>query len=457
MNKLLLIAAALTAIAISALLFPNGAAGVLVCLLASVIAVALIYNFTGNDLITRRFLLNIFVVALLFRVMIAVVTDLYSLQAFFCPDAIAFDETGAYITSQWRGEQFSTIYRESVETFSDLRISGWGISYLAAVFYMVLGRNPLAVQMFISVLGAATPVLVYVCAKQLYGNERVSRLSAIFIALFPSMALWSSQVLKDGVVIFFLVLTLCVVSRLQKRFSFAYLALLFFCIAGISAFRFYILFALVPAIIAGFVIDPQKSVRYLVVRTGGFLLIAVFLSYLGFSNSIEKSLGTEGYTLDRLSANRQYLATADSGFGRDLDVRTAQGLSVALPVGFTYLMFAPFPWDVTNFRQSVTIPEVLVWWSLIPFLIYGLWYTIRHRLRHAIAILLFLFILTITYSISQGNVGTAYRQRSQIQVFYFVFISVGLSIVLERRDDAKRLRSIRLAKLRQTRQVNVGI
>jgi hypothetical protein len=72
-------------------------------------------------------------------------------------------------------------------------------------------------------------------------------------------------------------------------------------------------------------------------------------------------------------------------------------------------------------------------------MIYGLWYTIKNRLRDSIAILIFSLMLTLSYSVFQGNVGTAYRQRTQIQVFLFIFIAVGWSLIQERRENKKAL------------------
>jgi 4-amino-4-deoxy-L-arabinose transferase-like glycosyltransferase len=243
--------------------------------------------------------------------------------------------------------------------------------------------------------------------------------------------------LKDPVVIFFLVAALCILQRLQRGFSLKYLSLLIFCAGGIAAFRFYILLALAPAAVAGFIIDSRKSLRQVVARVVALLILGLGLSYFGFLGSIESKFGIGGfYTIERLSNNRKWLATAaESGYGKDVDVSTFSGMMSTLPLGFTYLMLAPFPWDVENVRQAVTIPEVIVWWVMIPLLGYGIWYTLRHRPRDAISILLFLLILTFTYSISQG--GTAYRQRSQVQVFYLIFVAVSLVVIKEKRDDVK--------------------
>jgi hypothetical protein len=103
-------------------------------------------------------------------------------------------------------------------------------------------------------------------------------------------------------------------------------------------------------------------------------------------------------------------------------------------------MLAPFPWDAANLRQAITIPEVLAWWATIPFLIYGLIYTIRNKLRSAFPVLIFSLLLTLAYSIFQGNVGTAYRQRTQIQVFLFILVGVGWVVFQEQRENKRLLR-----------------
>jgi hypothetical protein len=109
-------------------------------------------------------------------------------------------------------------------------------------------------------------------------------------------------------------------------------------------------------------------------------------------------------------------------------------------MGVIYLLFAPFPWQLVSIRQSITLPEMIVWWSSIPFLILGLWYALRHKLRQVSGVLLFTTMLTLAYSLFQGNVGTAYRQRSQLLVFYFIFVAVGFVLMRERSEDLRRQR-----------------
>jgi hypothetical protein len=126
--------------------------------------------------------------------------------------------------------------------------------------------------------------------------------------------------------------------------------------------------------------------------------------------------------------------SAVSGFAEDVDVSTTSGALSTIPLGLTYLLLAPFPWQLASLRQIITLPEMIVWWASIPLLVLGALFTIKHRLREIAPIIIFTSLLTLTYSIMQGNVGTAYRQRAQLLVFYFVFVAVGFVLLRERRE-----------------------
>src|SRR6185436_7957917 len=113
-----------------------------------------------------------------------------------------------------------------------------------------------------------------------------------------------------------------------------------------------------------------------------------------------------------------------------------------IPMGLLYLLFAPFPWQLASLRQSITLPEMIVWWASFPLLMLGSWYSIRYRLRQISPILIFTIMLSLAYSVFQGNVGTAYRQRAQLLVFYFIFAAVGYVLVIEKREEKKLTRQL---------------
>ena len=193
------------------------------------------------------------------------------------------------------------------------------------------------------------------------------------------------------------------------------------------------------AIGGAFIIGMQRvSAKSFVRQFIVIIVIGLALTYLGiarYANLQFESFGSlEAVQRSRLDASK----SAQSGFGRDVDVSTTSGALSTIPMGLLYLLFAPFPWQLATLRQSITLPEMIVWWASFPMLILSLWFSIKHRLRQISPILIFTVMLSLAYSVFQGNVGNAYRQRSQLLVFYFIFVAVGYVLLLEKREEKRR-------------------
>jgi hypothetical protein len=226
--------------------------------------------------------------------------------------------------------------------------------------------------------------------------------------------------------------------RLGVRFRLKDVALLAVVLATLTMFRFYLFYMVVAAIAGAFTVGMREFTAISFIRQ--LLIIAAVgltLTYLGIVRTA--NLQFDYYAdLSVVQRSRLDLATsAQSGFGEDVDVSTASGAIRAVPTGILYLLFAPFPWQLQSLRQSITLPEMLIWWASFPFLVVGFWFTFRYRLRQSFVIFIFTTMLTLAYSIFQGNVGTAYRQRAQILVFYFIFVAVGIVLLRERWEERR--------------------
>jgi len=216
--------------------------------------------------------------------------------------------------------------------------------------------------------------------------------------------------------------------------------------------RFYIFYMVGVAVLGSFIIGVTNSLESIVRRTIALVILGLALTYFGAPRNASSEFVKYG-NLEQLQRSRSDLVqSAGSGYSDDTDVSTSGGVLAALPVGFLYLIFAPFPWQSGSARQSFTIPEVFLWWAMLPIVVYGLWYTIRQRLRAAFPVLLFTLMMTLAYSIFLGNVGTAYRQRTQIQVFLFMFFGVGWTLFQEKRADRRLVREANARRLEKALQ-----
>lgn len=392
-----------------------------------------------------NFVTKLYFCSLAARILFGVSIYSYGAVEFFGGDALTYDFKGSLILDYWNG----LIPSNSPELIRAMTTNGpgWGMNYLVAAIYRVFGKNFLAAQTFAAVFGAATPVLVYICCHKIFVNQRVAKFAAIGVTVFPAFIIWSGQLLKDGLIIFLLVLTMTVVLKLQEKFSYWAVLILLLSLFGIISLRFYIFYVVAVAVAGSFILGVSNTAASIVRRTIVLVVMGVGLTYLGVVQTASVDLERYG-DLERLQLSRQDQATnADSGYADDIDVSTTRGAITAIPIGFVYLMLAPFPWEVRNIRQAITLPEVFAWWAMMPLLFWGAWYTVRHRLRAAFSILLFTGMLTLAYSIFQSNVGTAYRQRTQIQVFFFMFIAVGWVLFKERQEDRKLMNETRRRRL----------
>jgi hypothetical protein len=387
----------------------------------------------------RPFLFRLFVSAFLVRVLIGTLIYGLRLQEFFGGDALTYDYFGHALVQVWDGNKS---YQGAIDVFSGGgAASGWGMLYMVGAIYKIIGRNMLAVQYVNSILGAATAPIAYLIAMEIFPNRRVARACALLSAFFPSLVLWSCQGLKDGPIVFVLTLSMLAALKLGNRFSFKYLTALALCLCGLLTLRFYVFYIVVLAITAAFILGrrrltAQSFARQLIIM----IVIGLALAYFGVSRYATNQFDAYG-SFEQLQRMRMDASqSAASGFGQDADVSTPAGAISAIPLGLSYLLLAPFPWQMASVRSIITLPEMVIWWSSLPLLVLGAWFTIKYKLREVAPILIFTTLLTLTYSILQGNVGTAYRQRAQLLVFYFVFVAVGFVLMKEKREERARRR-----------------
>lgn len=412
-----------------------GASALLVCAVVSGLAGLAIAR-TGAD---KTFLLRLFIGALLIRILIGTIIFAFSLQGFFGGDAFTYDGFGYFLLKTWQGDNY---YQSLVNQFvGETGSSAWGMLYMVAIVYGAIGRNMLAIQFINAALGAATAPIIFLCAQHVFNNRKAALYAACFTAFYPSLVLWSSQGLKDGPIVFFLALSMLATLKLGEKLNLKYLIVLTSALFAIFSLRFYVFYMVLAAIAGAFIIGMHTvSARSLVRQLVVAVVIAMSLTYFGVTRYANLQVERMG-NFETLQRSRLDQAqSAKSGFVADADVSTTSGALSVLPLGLIYLWFAPFPWELASLRQSITLPEMIVWWLSIPFLVLGLWFTIRYRLRQISPILFFSSMLTLAYALFQGNVGTAYRQRSQLLVFYFIFVAVGLVLLMEKREAKKHQR-----------------
>jgi 4-amino-4-deoxy-L-arabinose transferase-like glycosyltransferase len=369
------------------------------------------------------FLSRVYLATLLMRSALAIVLNATVTSAdmarLFWGDSGTYD-IGAYrLALWWSGDLL-------VDPQVGRMVSGWGFFYPIAALYTVFGRNQLLVQLLNATIGSLAVLVIHSIARRLF-DARAARWAALMMAFFPQMIFWSAAMYKDPAIILCIAVCMDALMRLRERFTARTVAVFTGAALALMSLRFYVFYFVAAASLGTFLFAQKRRVTGAlaaqVLLLGGFL--AAF-SFAAGEETVEQH--RQYFDLRRIQISRlDQSQSAQSGFGVEEDVSTPAGALRAVPKGLLYLLLAPFPWSARGLRQLLTVPEMLVWYALLPSLWRGLRYAVRTRARAALPILAYAASLTLAYSVFQGNVGTAYRQRTQVTMFYFVFMGAGLA------------------------------
>lgn len=334
----------------------------------------------------------------------------------FAPDAWSYEIVGSEIVQTWEG--LRSLPTKVTGTFQV------GYYYLNAVLQRLFGPAPDAPSVLNVFFGAWTTIPAYFLARSAVNDDRgVARWSALLVAFFPSLILWSVLNIREALTILLFVSTISLCVRLQARFTLAVFLGALVCLGGIMMSRTYVAVLIVISVPAGFLMARGKSLVGSL--TGGLALLGGLVAGLGM-NGFGSDLGAEP-TLESVEAMRRGLSLgAQTSYGAGFDVSTVGGAAEFLPVGAAYFLFAPFPWQLGSVLQSIAIPEMLLWYALIPFVIRGLLLGLKHDARSYTVLLATMVTLAFAYALVQGNVGTAFRHRAQLLPLAFVLAAVGM-------------------------------
>ncbi len=412
---------------------PNTGAAIVAGVVVALICLSLVAR-NHED---RTFLVRLFLGALCARWAVGLFIDNYPLLRPLVGDAYTYDAFGNVLCQSWQG--IGNSHNSWLAAATNLNKSGWGMLYYIAAIYYIVGQNMLAAAFVTASLGASTAVVVYKIAMLLFDHSRTARTAAVLIAFSPSMIIWSSYGLKDGLIVLCLSFCALYTLKLREKVSPQDVALLLLFLFGLYSLRHYVFMVLFAAIAGGLILGAKKLSPTRILQGGLLVLVIGFVFvYFGAKDVAEKNLD-----LKKIQRGRVWGAkAANTGFGADVDITDTQAALTFLPLGVTYVLLAPFPWMINSLGQLLTLPELILWWLSFPLLIKGYWFAIRHRLRESLVICLFTMGLTLVYALYQTNVGTAYRQRAQLYVFFFIFISVGWEL----RRNAKTLQQAEKAR-----------
>jgi 4-amino-4-deoxy-L-arabinose transferase-like glycosyltransferase len=307
------------------------------------------------------------------------------------------------------------------------------ISWVIALFYSIFGRSLVLAQSFSLLCGMGAVFLGWLLAKRMWGSQAASRAGWV-LALFPSLILYSTLVLRESYVWFFLLVAMHGVLGWARSGSFR--AVLLAMIGFICATFFHgaIAIGAVVFILLVFVSSLKKTSSSAfegrLIPSHLFILIvslAVLTFYIVGKPSIPK-IGTFeqavdiSYLLKKASSySNESKALNGAGYPSWTKISSPYELIYKVPLKMIYFLFSPFPWDVHKIKHVLGMLD-----SFFYMLLVALIWKNRKRLwedKGARTILIILMVYIFVFGFIVGNFGTAIRHRAKFITILIVLAS----------------------------------
>ncbi len=365
----------------------------------------------------ERRLRELFLRALFLRCVLAIGLHFFVSEYVFAPDQTAYHAGGLLLAQNWEGT-------------SELLPRGpRAYFYIVGAIYFLVGPQSLVPKLMNALVGALLVRVGADIALKLSGDTAVAVRAAAYLAYFPSLILWSSLNIRDA----WTILLIAVICRhaviLGTALSARSVIVYALAVLALVQFRDYLLYPVTLPVVLSFVVRGQKHfVRNMALAA---LLVAV-------ATYADQSLGSDrkfrSLDFEELSETRYWMSVGAASAFRPVDISTPGKALAFLPVGLTYFLLAPFPWMLGSVRQILAVPETLFFYTLLPSIVAGAAYLLRHKLGISLSVIFVVAALTFGYALGEGNAGTAYRHRAQILPFLLIFAAIGQELRKQARE-----------------------
>ena len=309
--------------------------------------------------------------------------------------------------------------------------------------YTYTGESPLSMFLLNSFFGTLTVLIVYDFVYHLF-HHKIALRAATIVACWPSLILWSTQNLKDPLVICSLALFTSSFVLIWKRPTI--LRIVFLIASAAVLFHLQKLF-LHLGVAAGFLAWflcleihklPWARICWAVFLIG-VLLVLIFTAagqasllnrITGLQNTIIHYVFSEHASffenqLETLNRLRKVRGYGESAFLRNVNISSPGSLLLFSPLLLFYVCLGPFPWQAFGFFKFFGAMEMLVFYFFLPAFCRGIRFGFQERKQCTLFLLGLIFMVMILIALLDANLGTAFRHRASILPFVLVFVGMG--------------------------------
>ena len=330
-------------------------------------------------------------------------------------DSVAFESAAREFS---RNDGLSVVFN-LFETNSYL------ISKIISIFYTIFGESKMMAKSISVALGTASVYLVYHLCLMIWDLDSAKK-AAWVATLFPTLILYSSLILREVYIVFFLLIALIGIKKFiikNSFFSFLQIIISFYILMffhgpvsiGIFIFLFYLFLSLIKKqLVTPYILKINLSSIF-------FIILSLVPLILFLTDNIKIHYLGDIKTLFNLY---EYIPTInkfiqdDASYPSWLIINENSEFLAKAVIKILYFLYSPFVWDLKSIYHIFGLFDGILYFILTIYVI---------KNRHAIwsnpvtkiFVLLFITYL-IVYGISIGNFGTGIRHRSKFVVILIV-------------------------------------
>ncbi|MEN3001832.1 MAG: hypothetical protein ABDI19_08335 [Armatimonadota bacterium] len=296
------------------------------------------------------------------------------------------------------------------------------ISWVIALLYRITGIDTLAAHALSVMAGTLTVALGSLIAFHLWKDECLARRAGWWLAMFPTLNLYSALTMREAYIWFFFSIALLGVIQWVHRPNLLALLLI---VVGVTATTLYhgamVIVGLAFLGILVFshtILTLRLLLRNRLNLTAGFVLVVALagLLYVFTADLSLPKIGSiyETVSAEMLIASAAYAFSGDASYPQWLLPQAPADIMLKLPVRVIYFLFSPFLWDVRSAHHTIGLLDAVLY-------IYFAWlfWRGRHRILNNTAaqwVTVIVATVIVTFALGTGNFGTGIRHRAKVVV-----------------------------------------
>ncbi|MFA5147273.1 MAG: hypothetical protein WC515_07855 [Candidatus Omnitrophota bacterium] len=301
--------------------------------------------------------------------------------------------------------------------------------YNAVIFYLFRGNGGQVLLIINCFFHTAIILPVYFISKEFGIRRQVMLFTFLLFLFWPSTFYWSMFNFKEPLILFgmFVVFAMIFVMKRPRLLTVLILTLLLVMLYQLKNY----LLALFLAVF----LYLDMSWRW---RWKNVAILAVLVT-LTLVQMIAHPSFFDLVKFDCLPLTLYNARTAayvsNTPYFMDMLTDTYITTLLYLPLGFCAVFFLPFLARPMELSHIVANVESIVWWSLLPFMVHGIWIAFSEKAKKSFVLLFIFFYWILILILTQGNMGTLLRQKSIIYYIGFIFTAISIERALELMRD----------------------